>query len=53
MEADVFGYFVAIGAGVSFGLTLGSIPALLVWKWMKKRGDSGGVFQTPKARSRA
>lgn len=37
MEANVFTYFVAIGAGTSFGLTIGAIPALVVWRWLKKR----------------
>lgn len=37
MEVDVFAYFVAIGAGLSFGLSVGAIPALLVWRWSKKR----------------
>jgi hypothetical protein len=37
MESNVFSYFVAIGAGVSFGLSLGAVPAFLAWKWMQKR----------------
>lgn len=37
MEVDVFAYFVAIGAGTSFGLSIGAVPALMVWGWMKKR----------------
>lgn len=47
---NVFIYFVAIGAGISFGLTLGAIPALLVYRWIrKKEGGNRNAFQ--KARS--
>lgn len=35
---NVFLYFVAIGSGISFGLTIGAIPAILVYRWMQKRG---------------
>lgn len=37
VETDVFSYFVAIGAGVSFGLSIGAVPALLVWRYVKRR----------------
>lgn len=39
MEANVFSYFVAIGAGTSFGLTLGAVPAFLTWRWLKKKKE--------------
>lgn len=33
---SVFGYFMAIGAGLAVGLTLGSIPALLIYRYMRR-----------------
>lgn len=47
---NVFIYFVAIGSGVSFGLTLGAIPALLIYRWMKNR-EGGNRHAYQKARS--
>lgn len=40
---SVFGYFVAIGSGIGIGLTIGSIPALLIWRYW------GGVQHARKA----
>lgn len=42
MESQVFGYFLSIGAGLAFGLSLGAAPAyLLCYKFGKggKRND--------------
>lgn len=47
---DVFVYFVAIGAGISFGLTIGAIPALLAYRWIKKR-EGGNHHVYKKART--
>jgi len=41
---SVFGYFVAIGAGLSVGLSLGAIPALLVWRWIKRKEGRRNAF---------
>lgn len=49
MESQVFGYFVSIGAGLSFGLSLGVVPSLLVWRWMARR--AGHATKTQKARA--
>ena len=35
---NVFLYFVAIGAGVSIGLTVGAIPAVMIYRWIQSRG---------------
>lgn len=35
---DVFSYFFSIGVGTSFGLSVGAIPALLVVRYMKRKG---------------
>jgi hypothetical protein len=52
MESEVFGYFVSIGAGLSFGLSIGAIPVFLVWRWLKrKEGGHHDRFQAQKARS--
>lgn len=51
MEANVFTYFVAIGSGVSFGLSLGAVPALLVYRWMTKKRGEGHAFKAQKSRS--
>lgn len=51
LEADVFGYFLAIGAGTSMGLSIGAVPALLVWKWMKRGNERGYSSKIAKARS--
>jgi hypothetical protein len=48
---DVFGYFVAIGSGLSFGLTLGAIPALLVWRYIRRKGGDRYALKAAKARS--
>jgi uncharacterized membrane protein YdjX (TVP38/TMEM64 family) len=49
---NVFGYFVAIGSGLSVGLTLGSIPAFLVWRKIRSKEVGGrNAYQTQKARS--
>lgn len=52
MEGEVFVYFVSIGAGVSFGLSIGAIPAVIVWRWMKRKENDHGVY-AKKASSRA
>lgn len=52
MEADVFVYFVSIGAGLSFGLSLGIVPAVLVWRRMNRdRGGAGYARKAQKAHS--
>lgn len=49
---DVFAYFVSIGAGLSLGLTLGALPALGIWRYIKRRKEAAGYgFKTSKARS--
>jgi len=48
---DVFSYFVSIGAGLSFGLSLGAVPALAIWRYLKRRGErANGNFNVKKAR---
>lgn len=53
MEGDVFVYFVSIGAGASFGLSLGAIPALLVWRWITNRGGNNHDSKFKKIRAGA
>lgn len=50
MEADVFAYFVAIGAGLSLGLSLGFLPAVVVYKYLRRDRHAGKAAQ---ARTRA
>lgn len=38
MESDVFFYFIAIGAGLTFGVSGVAIPALLLYNKLKDRG---------------
>lgn len=38
---NVFGYFVAIGAGLSFGLTLGAIP--IIWFFTRRKKEERKV----------
>lgn len=47
---NVFSYFFSIGVGVSFGLSVGAIPALIVWKYLKRKGE-GYDRQAKKTRS--
>lgn len=47
----MFVYFVSIGAGLSFGLTIGVIPALLIWKWNTGRGNTD-AWKATKGRTR-
>lgn len=51
MEGDVFSYFLAIGAGLSLGLSIGLVPGYLFLNWMKRRGNHD--IKTTKNRSRA
>lgn len=48
---NVFGYFLAIGAGTSFGLSLGIVPALLVWRFMNRKGGNHAITKITKTRS--
>lgn len=48
---NVFIYFVSIGAGASLGLSIGAIPALLVWRWIRRR-EGNNDFKTTKTRTR-
>lgn len=48
---NVFAYFVAIGAGISLGLTIGAIPAVLVWRFVRRR--EAGSYGVKKVHTRA
>jgi hypothetical protein len=48
---NVFIYFVSIGAGISFGLSLGAVPGLLIWRWINKKGGTRYVSNVTKTRS--
>lgn len=51
MESDVFAYFVAIGAGLSFGLSLGLVPAAIaIFIYRIIRRMRSNVHSSPKAR---
>lgn len=51
MESEVFAYFVSIGAGLSLGVTLGAIPALVGYRFLKRRGMDYAAHQTKKHRA--
>lgn len=51
MEADVFAYFVSIGAGLSLGLSLGVVPAVMIYRFIKRRENGYGIHQTKKHRA--
>ncbi|MFD0717671.1 hypothetical protein [Paenibacillus sp. GCM10027626] len=48
---DVFAYFVAIGAGLGIGITLGALPALAIWRYIKRKGAAAHGFKAAKART--
>lgn len=51
MEADVFAYFVSIGAGLSLGLSLGVVPAIAIYRYIKRKDEGRGTFQAKKHRT--
>lgn len=50
---EVFMYFFAIGAGTAVGLSFGAIPAVLVYRYFKKKGGQANAQQAYKTRNRA
>lgn len=50
---SVFVYFFAIGSGIAVGLTIGSIPAVLIYRYIKKREGINHAYKTTKARARS
>lgn len=54
MESAVFAYFVSIGAGLAFGLTVGAVPAVLIYRYFKRKeeGGYGRIKQATKTTSR-
>jgi hypothetical protein len=51
LESEVFAYFVSIGAGLSLGVTLGALPAIFGYQFMKRRANANGAYQTKKQRA--
>lgn len=43
MTADVFAYFLSIGAGLAVGVSVGLIPGYLAINWIRKRGGDQHV----------